>query len=105
MKDDQGFELHPGAVQDIIDIWQFIEENPTAATRFRNAIIDAIRKLVNFPHQGRARPDLTSRPLRFQVILDYLIAYAPDEKPLLVIAVIHGRRNPRIMAAALRARE
>ena len=106
MKDDQGFELHPGAAQDITDIWQFIaQENPAAARRFRNAILDAIRKLVSFPHQGRARPDLTSKPVRFQVILDYLIAYAPDQKPLLVIAVIHGRRNPRIMAAALRARE
>ena len=81
MKDDQGFELHPGAAQDITDIWQFIaQENPAAARRFRNAILDAIRKLVSFPHQGRARPDLTSKPVRFQVILDYLIAYAPDQK-------------------------
>jgi plasmid stabilization system protein ParE len=78
MNGDQGFELHPGAVQDIIDIWQFIaQENSAAATRFRNAILDAVRKLVNFPHQGRTRLDLTSRPLRFQVILNYLIAYAP----------------------------
>jgi plasmid stabilization system protein ParE len=60
---------------------------------------------VAFPHQGRKRPDLTSRSLRFQTIHDYLIAYATEEKPLLVIAIIHGRRNPRIMAAILRGRE
>lgn len=103
---DQGFELHPGAARDISEIWQFIaEDNPAAAARFREDILETIRRLVEFPHQGHKRSDLGSRPLRFQTIRDYLIAYAPDEKPLVVIAVIHGRRNPRIMAAILRGRE
>ncbi len=106
MTDDQGFELHPGAAEDITEIWQFIAENsPPVATRFREDVLEAIRKLVAFPHQGHKRPDLTSRPLRFQAIRDYLIAYAPEEKPLVVIAIIHGRRNPRITAAILRGRE
>jgi hypothetical protein len=26
MNDDQGFELHPGAAQDITDIWEFIAD-------------------------------------------------------------------------------
>jgi hypothetical protein len=38
-------------------------------------------------------------------VRDYLIAYAPDEKPQWVVAVIHGSRNPRVMAAILRGRE
>jgi hypothetical protein len=38
-------------------------------------------------------------------VRDLLIAYAPDEKPLLVVAVLHGRRNPRVIAALLRTRE
>jgi hypothetical protein len=38
------------------------------------------------------------------VVRDYVIAYAPDEKLLAVIAVLHGRRNPRVIAAILRAR-
>jgi antitoxin ParD1/3/4/toxin ParE1/3/4 len=106
MTGDQGFELHPGAAQDITDIWEFIaEDTPLAARHVREDLLDAIRKLVPFPHQGHKRPDLTSRPLRFQTIRDYLIAYAPDEKPLVVIAVLHGRRNPRIIAALLRGRE
>jgi hypothetical protein len=29
----------------------------------------------------------------------------PDEKPLWVIAIMHGHRSPRIMAAILRGRE
>ena len=71
----------------------------------REAILNSIRGLVPFPHTGHRRPDLTSRPLRFQTAGNYLIAYAPDEKPLMVIAVIHGRRSPRVMAAILRGRE
>jgi plasmid stabilization system protein ParE len=68
-------------------------------------MLAAIRGLVRFPHQGHKRPDLTSRPLRFTVVREYLIAYAPDESPLWVVAVMHGRRNPRVMAAILRSRE
>jgi plasmid stabilization system protein ParE len=57
-----------------------------------------------FRTKGHARPDLTSRPLRFQAIRDYVIAYAADEKPLAVIAILHGRRNPRVLAAILNRR-
>lgn len=102
----QAFELHPGAAKDVTEIWEFIaKDNPAAATRFREDILEAIRKLATFPNQGHRRLDLSSETLRFQAIHDYLIAYAPDEKPLVVIAVIHGRRNPRVIAATLRGRE
>lgn len=106
MTADQGFELHPGAASDITGIWEFIaEHNPHAAGGVREGILDAIRRLVPFPHQGHQRTDLTSRPLRFHTVRNYLIAYAPDEKPLLVIAVLHGRRSPRVIAAILQGRK
>jgi len=106
MSGEQGFTLHPEAAQDITDIWEFIaEDNPPAAGRIRQEILDAIRGLVRFPHQGHRRPDLTSQPLRFHVLRRYLIAYAPDERPLLVLAVFDGRRHPRVLAAILRGRE
>ena len=65
-------------------------------------IFDAIRGLVPFPHRGHRRPDLSTRPLRFTLVREYLIAYAPEEKPLWIVAVMHGRRSPRIMAAILK---
>ncbi len=106
MNPDQGFALHPEAAQDITEIWEFIAtDNPLAARRVREEILAAIYELVPFPHQGHTRPDVTSRRLRFRIVRDYLIAYAPDERPLLVIAVLHGRRSPRVMAAILRDRE
>lgn len=106
MTSDQGFKLHPEAARDITDIWEYIaKENPFAAGRVREDILDAIRQLVPFPHQGHKRPDLTSLPLRFQTVRNYIIAYAPDEKPLLVIAALHGSRNPRVIAAILSGRK
>lgn len=100
------YDFHPEVRGDLDEIWDFIgADNPEAADRLIAEIVDAIDALVSFPRVGHKRPDLTSRPLRFIVVREYLIAYAPDEKPLWVVAVMHGRRNPRVMAAILRGRE
>jgi len=101
-----GFVLHPDALSDLTEIWEYIaSDNPGAAGRVIEEIYDAIRALVPFPNVGHSRSDLTSRPLRFHPVRDFLISYAPDEKPLLVLAILHGRRNPRVIAALLRDRE
>jgi len=101
-----GYALHPEAFTDLDEIRDYIaQDNPDAADRVMSEIFAAIRALVPFPHQGHRRPDLTSRPLRFTLVRQYLIAYAPDEEPLWVVAVMHGRRSPRLMAAILRERE
>ena len=101
-----GFDLHPEAARDITEIWEDIaSSNPAAAGRVRADIFQAIRNLVSFPRSGHRRPDLTGRPLRFKRVRDYLIAYAPDEDRIWVFAVIHGHRDPSIMAAILRGRE
>ena len=101
-----GWEFHPAALADLDEIWEFIRaDNIDAADRVIAEILSAIRALVQFPARGHKRPDLTSRPLRFILVREYLIAYAPDEKPLWVLAVMHGRRSPRLMAAILRGRE
>jgi len=102
------FALHPEAFDDLDEIRDFLAlRNPAKADRVISGIFDAVRAvLIPFPHSGHHRPDLTSRPLRFHVALDqYLIAYAPDESPLWIVAVIDGRRSPRVMAAILRGRE
>ena len=101
-----GFVLHPEAYNDLDEIWEYIAaDNLVAAERVLDEIYQMLRSLVAFPQQGHSRPDLTARPLRFQSVRDYVIAYAADEKPLIVIAVLHGRRSPRVIAAILRQRD
>ncbi len=100
-----GYEFHPDARLDLDEIWEFIRaDSLDAADRVIGEILARVEGLVPFPNQGYKRPDLTSRALRFAIVRDYLIAYAPEEKPLWVVAVMHGRRNPRVIAAILRGR-
>jgi plasmid stabilization system protein ParE len=101
-----GFVLHPGTYADLDEIWEFIAEGSLdAADRVLEEIHEVIRSLASFPHLGHIRADLTSRPVRFHPVRDFLIAYAPEETPLVVLAILHGRRNPRVIAALLRGRE
>jgi plasmid stabilization system protein ParE len=101
-----GFSFHPEAVSDLDDIWDYIAaDSVDAADRVLREIYEGLRRLASLPRLGHKRTELTSRPLRFYNVGEYVIAYAPDEKPLLVIAILHGRRNPRLLAALLRERE
>jgi toxin ParE1/3/4 len=101
-----GYALHPEAFIDLDNIREYIaEDNPDAADRVISEIFDGIRALVARPHQGYRRPNLTSSPLRFMLVREYAIAYAPDKKPLWIVAIFHGRRSPRVVAAILRGRE
>jgi len=101
-----GYDFHPEAENDVNEIWDYIAfDKVDAADHVIVEIHQALDALVSFPHQGYRRPDMTHRPLRFVKVRDYLIAYAPDEKPLWVIAIMHGHRSPRIMASILRGRE
>ena len=100
------YAFHPDAFDDLDEIWEYIaQDNIDAADCVLADIHALLGTLAASPHIGHRRPDLTARPLRFHVAGDeYLVAYAPDEKPLWVVAVLHGRRNPRLMAAIRRNR-
>jgi toxin ParE1/3/4 len=76
------YDLHPQARLDLDEIWEFIhEDNLDAADKVIADILASIDALTTFPNQGHKRPDLTSRPMRFILAHDYLIAYAPEDKP------------------------
>jgi len=99
------FALHPEAFADLDEIREYIaNENPDAADRLMDEFFAEFRALAQFPQLGHARPELSSHPIRFRTVREYLIAYVPDESLLWILAVLHGRRNPRVMAAILRDR-
>jgi plasmid stabilization system protein ParE len=78
------YAFHPDALADLNEIWEYIaEDNLDAADRVLADIRTVLRTLAGSPHIGHRRLDLTARPLRFHVVRkEYLVAYAPDEKPL-----------------------
>jgi toxin ParE1/3/4 len=60
--------------------------------------------LADQPGVGHAREDLTSEPrFRFWVLFSYLIAFVPCEKPLPIVAIVHGTRDPGAIAEGIRA--
>ncbi|MFZ3201593.1 MAG: type II toxin-antitoxin system RelE/ParE family toxin [Candidatus Acidiferrales bacterium] len=65
MTGDQGFELHPGAAQDITEIWEFIaEDDPLAAGRLRQGILsgNTLDTQVHVFDEGQIMPS-PMRPL------------------------------------------
>jgi plasmid stabilization system protein ParE len=75
-----GFVFHPDAFADLDDIWEFIaKDSLDAADRILDEIHATILKLVAFPHLGHARADLTSKPLRFHPVRDYLSPILPKK--------------------------
>ena len=52
-----------------------------------------MQRLAAFPNIGHLRTDLTDEPLRFWCVYSYLIVYRPEQRPLEVIAVVHGARD------------
>jgi toxin ParE1/3/4 len=100
------YQIHPQALLDLDNIWSFIaRDNFDAAERVVGEIRAALAGLADLPYQGHRRSDLTLQPFRFIRVYDYLIAYAPEESPVLVLAVMHGRRSPRVLAAILKGRQ
>ena len=91
------YAFHPEAFADLDEIWEYIAgDSIDAADRMLADVHSTLTTLAASPYIGHQRPDLTARPLRFHPARnEYLIAYSPDERPLWVLAIIHGRRNPR----------
>lgn len=93
MSSGQAFDLHPEPARDILEMREFIaEDNPHAAGRVREDILDAIRNLVSYPHIGYRGPDLTSQPVRFKRVRDCLVSNAPGGA---IVAILRGREQPR----------
>ncbi len=67
----EAFELHPGAANDITEIWEFIaKDNPSGLPQLPlSTSLEAIRKLATFPNQGHRQVSIvTSEALRFQAM-------------------------------------
>lgn len=59
--------------------------------------------LARQPGMGHAREDLTPDPaLRFWPVFSYIVAYAPDERPLGIVSIVHGARDPAVIERRLR---
>lgn len=100
-----GLALHPQVIEDLDAIHaEIFRVDPVAAGEALDKLVAALDSLSRMPLKGDRRPDLTSHPLRFKMIGEYLVAYMPERETLWIVAVIDRRRSPRVIAAILRPR-
>jgi plasmid stabilization system protein ParE len=95
------YRLSARALRDLRSICSYIaQDKESAAIRVESAILEACELLSVNPLMGSERPDETDRPVRFWPISrypTYLIVYLPETKPLQIVAILHGRRNTRMV--------
>ena len=88
------YELAQEALADLDELWLYVaEDSVDAANRITDAILAACDLLVDHPHIGHTRTDLTNRPVLFWTSGKYLIVYRPETTPLRVVAVLHASRD------------
>jgi addiction module RelE/StbE family toxin len=84
------------ARDDLGEIVKFISrDNPDAALRTGNALIERIENLGNFPYLGRVVPELRSENCRELVSAPYRIIYrvSEEKKVIEVLRIWHAARG------------
>lgn len=84
----------PRAEVDISEIWATIAaDNPRAADGLYLRIMHKVKLAAGQPHMGAPRPEL-SPTARILVEGRYVVIYEPQPDGVLVVAIVHGMRNP-----------
>ncbi len=78
------------------------ESHPDRAESVLLDILDAGDRLAEMPDIGHLRTDLTDESLRFWLVHNHFIVYRPDQRPLEIVRVLHGARNPEALRSAIR---
>ncbi|SJM92867.1 Plasmid stabilization system protein [Crenothrix polyspora] len=83
----------PEAESDLDEIWWYIaQDSPNNADSFLDRIQKQCVVLVDFPHMGTNRDEITTG-LRSQPVGNYLIFYFPLDDGIEIIRVFHGSRD------------
>ena len=84
----------PEAIEDIEAIAEYIErDSKFYAKAVVNKIFKSTEKLKEFPKIGREVPEIGREDIRELIIYSYRLVYQIKEKQILIVAVIHGKRQ------------
>jgi toxin ParE1/3/4 len=84
------------AVEDLRTIWLYVATESTskeAADSLVERISDRLFLLSKHPYLGRSRSDELGLGVRSLNHGEYLIAYVVDKSEVLVLRIVHGRRD------------
>ncbi len=86
-------EWSPEAAEDLESIAEYIaRDSEFYARAVVSKILEVSRNIGEFPLIGRAVPEIGNANIRERFIYSYRLVYRAEEKRILVIAVIHGKR-------------
>ncbi len=87
-------ELTAKAKDDVRDIWYSVASkgDERAADRLISQILEKCRSRARFPETGRLRDEI-SPGLRSFPVPPYVVFFRPLEDTILVLRIIHGRRD------------
>lgn len=86
--------LSPRAEQDLRDIWHTIAiDNEYAADTLLRHMLEKADLAATQPHMGVGRPEL-SPTARILIEGNYILIYEPMAYGILVVAIVHGGRDP-----------
>ena len=68
------------------------------ASSFVRAILDASHSLNEFPERGRMVPEFSNITIRELFIKEYRLIYKIEESRILILGIIHGRRDLKALA-------
>ena len=82
------------ALDDLDAIFEFIsKDSEYYANSFVNEIITHTEKLLIFPEMGRMVPEYGQKYVREIIFQTYRIIYQLAQDRILVLTVVHGRRD------------
>ena len=101
-----GYVLSRDAELDLQELWEHIaEDSVEAADRLVAKLFDAFETLAHNPAIGHKRTDLTSHPVLFWPVGNYLVIYRQKRGRVQIVAVVHGARHiPRFLRKLRRSR-
>jgi toxin ParE1/3/4 len=88
--------ISPRAIQDLREVVRYISfDNPAAAEKFGNSLIDACLSLSNLPERGRFVPEFNDGQTREIIYQSYRIVYRADvqRKAVWVARFWHAARG------------
>jgi len=88
------YVLSSAALQELDEIWSYIaQDNPDAADRWIDKLLDACDTLARSPRLGHSREDLADRLMLFWPVETYLIVYTIKSDHIEILAVTQGSRD------------
>lgn len=82
------------ARDDLDDVVQYISRDSAFyAQLFGERVVLATRRLADFPESGRVIPEAEDTALREIIVQGYRVMYRLEPERVLILAVMHGRRD------------